>query len=160
MASLFKTQILFDIQLKWIADRRAVLSALDVEETIEVGAPFEFGERTKHWTPEQLFLSSISSSFMTTFMTNAKKLDCAITHYYCETIGQIETAGEEKYQFTHINLYPKIYIANEALKDKANLALKKTHEYCLITNSIQSIVIYHSEVLLDTAPQLAEKQHQ
>ncbi len=67
--------------------------------------------------------------------------------------------ANERSLFTHINLYPKIYIADESLRDKANMALKKTHEYCLITQSIHPVVIYHSDVLLNTAPQLAATHH-
>jgi ribosome biogenesis GTPase A len=33
------------------------------------------------------------------------------------------------------------------LREKANHALEKTHKYCLVTNSVNADVFYHSEVL-------------
>jgi organic hydroperoxide reductase OsmC/OhrA len=140
-------QFLFEVQLNWLADTRGVLSARDAAGTIHVATPPAFGGQGKPWTPEHLFLSSISSCFMTTYLAFAKKIHFEIYHFECDTIGQIEVV-DGKYKFTHINLYPKIYIVDEILRDKATLALEKTHKYCLVINSLNAEVFYHSEVLI------------
>jgi organic hydroperoxide reductase OsmC/OhrA len=141
-------QFLFEVQLNWLADTRGILSAHDANGTIHVATPPEFGGGGKPWTPEHYFLSSISSSFMTTYLAFAKKLHFTISNFECNAIGQIEII-DGKYKFTNINLYPKIFIAGETLREKANLALEKTHKYCLVTNSVNADVFYHSEVLTD-----------
>lgn len=90
---------------------------------------------------------------MTTYLAFAKKLQFEITNFECNTIGQIEIVNG-KYKFTLINVYPKISVADETLKEKANTALEKTHKYCLISNSINAAIFYHSEILIDKKVEL------
>jgi organic hydroperoxide reductase OsmC/OhrA len=146
MAGKTGKQFMFEVQLNWLADTRGILSARDAEGTIHVATPPGFGGEGKPWTPEHLFLSSISSCFMTTYLAFAKKLHFTISGLECNTIGQIEIV-DDKYKFTHINLYPNIYIDGESIREKATLALEKTHQYCLVTNSLNAAVFYHSQVL-------------
>ena len=148
-------QFLFEVQLNWLSGTSGILSANDAEGVLKVATPPGFGGNGKPWTPEHLFLSSISSSFMTTYLAYAKKGRFDIYHFECDTIGQIEII-DGRYKFTHINLYPKVYIGDETLREKATLALKKTHQYCLVTNSVNATVVYHSEVLI--APPRAKSQ--
>ena len=149
MSVKLNKQFFFEVQLNWLADTRGILSARDAKGTIHVATPPEFGGSGKPWTPGHLFLSSISSGFMTTYLAFARKLKFGISHFTCHAIGQIEIV-DGKYKFTNINLFHEIFIADEALKDKANLALEKTHRNCLITNSIKADIFYHSKVLLET----------
>jgi organic hydroperoxide reductase OsmC/OhrA len=144
-------QFFFEVKLNYLADTRGVLSAKDAEGTLHIATPPEFGGEGKPWTPEHYFLSSVSGCFMTTYLAFVKKLQFAISNFECNAIGQIEIL-EGKYKFTNINLFPKIYIADESLREKANLAVEKTHKYCLITNSLNAAVFYHTEVLLTAQP--------
>lgn len=148
MAGKNDKQFLFEVQLNWLADKTGILSARNAAGTIHVATPPEFGGEARSWSPEHLFLSSISSCFMTTYLAFAQKLGFEISHFECNSIGQIEIV-EGKYKFTHINLYPKVYIADEVIRDKANLAMEKTHKYCLISNSVNAEIYYHSEIVSD-----------
>ena len=71
-----------------------------------------------------------------------------IANFECNTIGQILLV-DGKYKFTKIDLFPKIFITDESVREKANQAVEKTHKYCLITNSVDAAVFYHSEVLIN-----------
>ena len=142
-------QFFFEVQLNWLEGKRGILSAKDTAGTIHVATPPEFGGEGKPWTPEHLFLSSISSCFMTTLLAFAQKLHLDISGFDCQVVGKIEII-DGKYKFTNINLYPRIFIADESLREKANIAVQKTHKYCLITNSVNATVYYHTEVLIDT----------
>jgi peroxiredoxin-like protein len=147
MAGKSDKQFLFEVKLNWLAGTRGILSANDAEGTVHVATPPEFGGEGKPWTPEHLFLSAVSSSFMTTYLAFAKKLQFGIANFECNAIGQIQLV-EGKYKFTRIDVYPKIFISDEAIREKANKAVEKTHKYCLITNSVNAAVFYHSEVLI------------
>lgn len=140
--------LLFEVQLDWLAGSRGILSAEKTHGTIYVATPSEFGGEENMWSPEHLFLSAVSSCFMTTYLAFAKKLQFEISELRCSAIGQIEIVNG-KYKFTHIDLYPKVFIADEALKEKANLAMEKTHKYCLVSNSVNADVFYHSEVFTE-----------
>jgi peroxiredoxin-like protein len=151
MAGKTDKQFSFEVQLDWLADTRGILSSKKADGTIQVATPPEFGGEGNPWTPEHLFLSAISSCFMTTYLAFAKKLGFEISHFDCNAIGQIEIV-EGKYKFTNINLFPKVYIISEELRDKARIAMEKTHKYCLITNSVNADIFYHSEVIVDPHP--------
>jgi len=140
-------QFFFETQLDWLADTRAVLSAKDAMGSMHVAMAPEFGGKGKPWTAEHLFLSAISSSFMETFLLYASKLHLEISGFKCEAIGQVEIVNG-KYKFTTINLYPKIFIEDESLRGKANQSIEKTHKNCLISNSVNADIFYHSVVCL------------
>ncbi|MBL0146240.1 MAG: OsmC family protein [Chitinophagaceae bacterium] len=155
MAGKTDRQFFFEVQLNWIEETKGALTAKEADGLIHVGTPAKFGGKGKPWTPELLFLSSISSCYMTTYIAFAKKAGFEISHFDCNTIGQIEIV-EAKYKFTNINLYPKIYIARESLREKATAVLEKTNKSCLIVNTINAAVFFHSEILLDKHPKLAK----
>ena len=156
MSGKTNKQFLFEVQLNWLTAKKGVLFAKDAEGTLHVATPPIFGGEGKPWTPEHLFLSSISSCFMTTYLAFAQKSGFEISDFDCNIIGQIEIV-EGRYKFTNINLYPKVYIANESLREKASVALEKTHKYCLITNSVNAGIFYHSEILI--APGITATQN-
>ena len=141
-------QFLFQVELNWLSKQKGILSAHDVRGTVHVATPASFGGEGKDWSPEHLFLGSLSSCFMATYLVFTKKFLFEISRFECNVIGQVELI-EGKYQFTSINIFPKIYVADDALIEKARLALQKTQEYCLVSNSIKAEVIYHSEVIID-----------
>jgi peroxiredoxin-like protein len=141
-------QFVFEVELNWLVKKRGVLSSNNVNNTLHVATPQEFGGEGREWSPEHLFLSSISSCFMSTYLFFAQKLNFEVINLECTAIGQIELI-DGKYQFTRINLVPKIYIASEELREQANLALEKAQKYCLISNSINASIIYNSEVIAD-----------
>lgn len=148
MAGKSDKQFFFEVKLNWLTGCRGILSAKDAEGSVHVATPPEFGGEGKPWSPEHLFLSSISSSYMATYLLFAKKLGFEIANFECNTIGQILLV-DGKYKFTKIDLFPKIFIADESVREKANQAVEKTHKYCLITNSVNAAVFYHSEVLIN-----------
>ncbi len=157
MAGKTDKQFVFEVNLNWLTGTRGILSARDATGTLHVATPPVFGGEGKPWTPEHLFLSSISSCFMTTFLVFAQKLALPFSDLDCNAIGQVEII-DGKYKFTHINLYPRVHITGETLREKANLALEKTHKYCLITNSVNADVFYHSEVVTDAFPEPETKK--
>ncbi|MES1217804.1 MAG: OsmC family protein [Bacteroidota bacterium] len=148
MAGKTDKQFFFEVQLNWLEGKRGILSAKDATGTIHVATPPEFGGEGRPWTPEHLFLSSISSCYMTTFLAFAHKFNIEISRMDCHILGQIEIV-EGKYKFTEINLYPRVFIEDEAIRQKTNQAVEKTNKYCLITNSVNATIYYHTQVLMD-----------
>jgi len=143
--------LFFEVSLNWIEKKKGLLASSDTEGVLHVGTPPAFGGEGKPWTPEHLFLGSLSSCFMTTFLAFADKADLPILHFACPVIGQIGIKGG-KYRFLSIDLYPRIILEQDSLKEKALKVLEKTHEYCIISNSISAPVYYHSEVLTEELP--------
>jgi len=155
MAGKKDKQFLFEVQLNWLMGTKGILTAKGVKGSIHLATPLIFGGEVKQWTAEQLFLSSLSGSFMSTYLLFAKKIGFAIDGFECNTIGKIEVI-DGKYRFTKIDLYPKIFLTGEELRQKAKTALAKTHKHCLIINSLSSTVFYHSELLVTPAERGSE----
>ena len=147
MSGKTEKHILFEVQLNWLCKKKGILRAKDAEGKLYVATPPKFGGEGKPWTPEHYFLNAISGCFMTTYLSFAHKLGFNISNFECTTIGEIEIV-DGKYKFTIINLYPKIYIAEESLRKKASAALSKTHKHSLISNSVKADIFYHSEILI------------
>lgn len=143
------TQYFFEVKLDWLVKNRGILHVPGISEVLHVAAPPEFGGDGKNWSPEHLFLSAVSSCYMSTFLVFAGKMGFGITHLACNAIGQVEIE-EGKYKFTHINLYPSVFIADESLRNKATRAMEKTQAYCLVGNSVNATLIYHNELLVGT----------
>jgi len=139
-------QTLFEIRLDWLQDDKGILTSNEVKDTIHVALPPAFGGEKDQWSPEHLLLGAISSCYMTTYLVFAKKMDFTISHFECQTIGTIEMVNG-KYEFTVINVYPRINITDESCREKAITAMQKTQKYCLVSNSLKANIIYHGEVL-------------
>lgn len=152
MPSKTDKQYQFKVQLHWTGKKQGVLSADNATGTIEVATPPEFGGEGTLWSPEHLFLSAINSCFMTTFLAFAEKMRLPVEDFECPVIGQLRLI-DGKFGFFAIDLFPKVHIANEGLRDMVVLALEKTHKYCIITNSVSAPVYYHSEIVVENTPE-------
>ncbi len=139
-------QFFFEVDLNWLTKTKGILTAKDARGPIYVDMPLQFGGIEKEWAPEHLFLSSLSSCYMSTLLSFIQKMNFELSHFECKVIGEIELA-DGKYKFTTINLFPKIYIAEEANKPKALEAIEKANRYCIISNSIDATIYYHTEII-------------
>jgi organic hydroperoxide reductase OsmC/OhrA len=150
-----KHQYYFEVQLNWQEGRKGILTANDVKDTIKVATPPEFtGGVPDMWSPEHLFLSSLSSCFMTTYLAIAEKRKLVLSHFECSAIGQIELV-EGHLEFTTVNLYPKIFVAKQEEVTIANEVLVKAYKHCIVANSIKPHLIHHGEVLVDKHPHMS-----
>jgi peroxiredoxin-like protein len=147
MSAKMEKQFVFETHLNWLAGNRAVVSAEGAEGAFQVATPAAFGGEGGTWAPEHLLLASISSCFMTTYLALAKKFDFRISHFECEAIGQIKMV-DGMFKFTAIDIYPGVYIHTEELREKASIALEKTKKYCIISNTLNAELFYHSKVVV------------
>ena len=146
-----KHQYFFEVELSRTEGRKGMLTAKDVEGSIGIATAPEFkGGIPDIWTPEHLFLGSLCSGFMTTYLALADQKKINVAHVTCAAIGQINLY-EAHLEFTTINLYPKIYIEAEEDRDLANELLLSAYSYCIIANSINPLLVNHGEVLVEKA---------
>lgn len=144
-----KHQYFFEVQLDHLEGRKGLLTAKDVSRSIEVATPPEFaGGIPDIWSPEHLFLSSLSSCLMTTYLAIAEKRRLTITDFTCSTIGQVELV-EGHLEFTIVNLFPRIFVEKEEDLPLANEVLLKTYKHCIIANSVKAQLVHHGEVLVN-----------
>lgn len=136
----------YTVDLNWKQDRLGTLSSDKLNSTIEVATPPEFpGGVEGIWSPEHLFVSSVSSCFMTTFLAIAEysKFDYEqLDVHAIGTLGKIEG----KFAMTEIILKPTLVITDEEQASKAERLLEKAEKACLITRSINTKVFLKPKV--------------
>jgi organic hydroperoxide reductase OsmC/OhrA len=147
MADHIQDKNLFQASVIWLNGKKGMITSSEVNGTIHVETAAVFGGKGKPWTPEHLFLGSLSSCFMSTFLGIAERLKLSIDGLSCRVSGVAEMVNGRP-SFTRIDVYPDIYIEGEGNEKKAHLALQKTHKECLVTNSISSHINYHSSIRL------------
>jgi organic hydroperoxide reductase OsmC/OhrA len=142
----------FETQLSWKEGRKGLTTAVGINTGIEVATPPEFpGGIPGIWSPEHLFLSSLSSCLMTTYLAIAEKKRLTVCNFTCDAIGQVQLV-ERLLEFTKIDLYPKVTVCRDEDIPVANEVLLKAYKHCIIANSIRSLLIHHGEVSVEHAP--------
>ena len=139
--------IIFSTDLHWSVDKSGVVSSHSAKKSVLVSTSPEFGGSEGDWSPEHLFLSAIASCFMSTYLVFVDKMKIEHTGFECAGTGQVELV-DGKYKFTYIHLYPKAFVGNSADVERALVAMEKTKKYCLISNSINSEIVQHPEVII------------
>ncbi|MDP8233820.1 MAG: OsmC family protein [Candidatus Saelkia tenebricola] len=122
--------------VSWIKEKRGVLSSSS-KLTFEVATPPEFKGHKGIWTPEDLFVASINSCIMTTFLYYAEKERLEFLNYESEAEGVLEKL-ENEFMFSKIYIKPKIVIVSSNQIKKTEEILRYAEENCLISNSVKS----------------------
>jgi len=139
-------RFLFEVQLNLLEDKLGLIHASDVSGALHVATPVKFGGAGNEWSAEHLLLGSLASSFMSTYLAYGKKLNIEIAAFECQAIGQVKLVND-RYKFAGIDLYPKIFILDKAQKEIAARALKQTEANCIVANSLDSQIYFHSQVI-------------
>jgi len=139
--------IIFTSDLYWEKGETGVVNSHSVNHAVHVATAPEFGGKKGEWSPEHLFLSSITSCYMSTYLAFVNKLTFENIDFECSATGQVDLV-DGKYKFTFIHVYPRAYVKNESDREKAELAMAKAKRYCLISNSINAEIIQHPEVIV------------
>jgi len=138
--------IIFTTELYWSGDKLGILDSPSLK-SFSVSTSPEFGGPEGEWSPEHLFLCSITSCFMSTYLSFVNKMKIENTGFECSSTGQVEVV-DGKYKFTYIHIYPKAFVGNDADVEKARVAMEKTKKYCLISNSVSAEIVQHPEVAI------------
>ena len=130
----------YEVDLQWKEGRIGILSSDKLDDRIEVATPPEFpGGIEGIWSPEHLYVASVSSCFMTSFTAVAEYSKLSFEELTVPATGVMSNESG-KYEITEIILRPTLTISDESKKDKALRILQKAEEICLITRSIKTEV--------------------
>ena len=139
----------YQVDLKYLTDRKGVISSPELNQEIEVATPPEFPKGMPGiWSPEHLFTAAVSSCFMTTFLAIAENSNLEFTGLSCPAEGVLGK-NEGKYAMTEIILKPVLIIPNEADRERAERIMIKSEKACLISNSITSVIHLEPTVLIN-----------
>jgi peroxiredoxin-like protein len=149
----------YETQVEWTGQRTGELRA-DGLPRLEVAPPPEFRGMEGVWTPEHLFVASVNSCFMTTFLAIAELSRLEFVRFDCDCNGLLEKLESSGYQITKITLRPHLVVRNSKDIDRALRILEKAERNCLISNSIKAIVSLEPEVNFDHEVALEMRQEE
>ncbi|HKK47238.1 MAG TPA: OsmC family protein [Balneolaceae bacterium] len=138
----------YDVAIKWDHDRKGTMSSTVLDQPIEVATPPEFDKGIEGvWSPEHLFVASVSSCLMTTFLAIAEYSKLSFQDLNIKATGKMEKV-DGKYMFSEITLHPVLTINDEKYTEKAERILQKSEEACLISNSIKTNIKLEPEIVV------------
>ena len=137
---------IYQVDVKWMADRIGEASSPELLNTIDVATPPQFPKGLEGvWSPEHFFTAAVNGCFMTTFLAIAENSKLAFTSFHCTADGKLEKV-DGKYLMTEVVLKPILVIESESDREKAERILQKSESACLISNSIKSKVSLITDV--------------
>jgi peroxiredoxin-like protein len=132
-----ENQILYKTEIEWTGERRGELRAPALPR-LEIDAPPDFKGHEGVWTPEHLFVASVNSCFMTTFLAIAENSNLELVKFHTDAEGTLEKVEGQGLMITHITLRPKLVIKHSRDAERALRIFEKAEKHCLIANSIRT----------------------
>lgn len=140
-------QHFYSTEVEWTGDRRGDLSAPHLPD-LEVDAPPEFKGHAGVWTPEHLFVASVNSCFMTTFLAIAENSKLDFVSLRVGAKGKLEKLDGQGFMMTEIIIRPRLVLRQASGAERALRILQKAERNCLISNSVKTKVILQPEVTI------------
>jgi organic hydroperoxide reductase OsmC/OhrA len=127
-------------------------SAVDGKPSLAMSAaPAYQGDPAVH-NPEDLFVMSLSSCQMLTYLAMAGRSGINVLDYSDEAEGKLEAApgpgGRRVMKMTRVRLRPRIRVEAGTEAAKALALVEKAHAGCFISNSVSCEVINEPEVVV------------
>lgn len=132
-----ENQFLYKTEVEWTGERHGELRAPQLPK-FDVDAPPEFKGHEGVWTPEHLFVASVNSCFMTTFLAIAENSRLEFVKFNAAAEGKLEKVEGQGLMITHITLRPKLVVKHSRDTERALRIIEKAEKHCLIANSIRT----------------------
>ena len=143
----------YNIQINWTGnrgkgtrsyksyDRSHVISG-EGKPDIEGSSDASFqGDRSKY-SPEDLFVSTLSSCHMLWYLHLCAVNGVIVLEYNDKAIGEMEETTDGSGRFTRVTLKPEVLVADDSMIDKANELHRDAHKMCFIANSVNFEVMH------------------
>jgi len=132
-----ENQYLYKTEVEWTGERHGELRAPALPK-LAVDAPPEFKGHAGVWTPEHLFVASVNSCFMTTFLAIAENSKLEFEKFRADAEGKLEKVEGKGLMITHITLRPQLVVKHSRDTERALRIFEKAEKHCLISNSIKT----------------------
>jgi len=138
-------KFIYKNSIEWQEEKKGIISS-DDKPSIKVATPPEFKGHAGIWNPEDLFIASVNTCIMTTFLYLADRNNLEFISYKSDAEGILELVGN-KFMFSEITIRPLIVIKQDSDLSKTKDLIELSEKSCLISNSIKSQVKVEGTVL-------------
>ena len=137
----------FTVNLAWDKDKEGTLTAR-TNPHLPVATPPDFGGPEGVWSAEELFVASVASCLMSTFLYVADRFDVPLEAYSAVSTGRMALAPAGL-RFTSIDVTIRVTVPDEEARERAAaLRLReKIEKYCPVSTALNCPV----RVTLDLA---------
>ena len=135
----------YDTEVEWKKEKEGHISGTSLPE-VPVGAPPEFKGREGVWSPEHLFVASLNTCYMLTFLAIAENSKVPLMSFSSTAKGKLEKVAGSNYQITEIVVKPRVVIASVNDLSRMPRILEKAKENCFVSNSIKSAIKLEPEI--------------
>jgi organic hydroperoxide reductase OsmC/OhrA len=135
----------YETEIEWTKEKEGQIKG-PTPPTVSVGAPPEFKGREGIWSPEDLFVASLNTCFMLTFLAIAENSKVPLVSFSSAAKGKLERVPGSNYQITGIVVKPRVVIASANDLGRIPRILEKAKENCFVSNSIKSATKIEPEV--------------
>ena len=135
----------YSTEVEWTGERTGDLRAPGLP-SLQIDAPPEFKGHDGAWTPEHLFVASVNSCFLTTFLAIAENSKLEFVSFQARAKGKLEKLDEQGFMMTEIVLRPRLVTRNARDAERASRILEKAEKHCLISNSVKTKIRLEPEV--------------
>jgi organic hydroperoxide reductase OsmC/OhrA len=136
----------FETELSWQREKRGRLSARD-NPALPVATPPAFGGPERTWCPEELFVASIESCLMSTFLYFAERFGLSLSAYASRSRGVLDKTPEGlRFSAVEVNVRA-VWGDDESLQKAEALRMKeKLEKYCPVSASLKCPVVLEVEM--------------
>ncbi|SDB29032.1 Organic hydroperoxide reductase OsmC/OhrA [Flavobacteriaceae bacterium MAR_2010_188] len=148
----------YNVVINWENTRKGLICSPELSKEdgicIEVATPPEFDQGIPGiWSPEHLFVASVSGCLMTTFLAIADSSKLEFMSFSCKATGKLEKV-DGKMMISEISLRPTIVISDELQTSRAMRIVQKAENACLISNSMKSKI--NLDITVEVKPLLID----
>lgn len=139
----------YEVNLKWKGKRKGLLSSPVLPQNIEVATPPEFPKGIEEiWSPEHLFIASINSCLLTTFLSIAENSKLQFISFDSKSVCNVDMI-DGKYTITEIILQPKLVIPYSQKPERARHILEMSEKACIISGAIKANIRLEPEIIIE-----------
>lgn len=131
-------QYQYHVDISWKAEKKGTASSPGLPE-LEVATPADFNGHEGIWAPEHLFVASVASCIMTTFLAVAEASRFSFKSYSSSAAGTLEQVGKG-YKFTKVEVTVNLVVEDESTVSRAEKLLEKAEQNCFISASVEAEV--------------------
>jgi organic hydroperoxide reductase OsmC/OhrA len=130
----------YQAELVWRGGRVATVTS-DERPELTVAPPPEFsGGHDDRWSPEHLYLASLESCTMLSFLAHCAHNDLDVEEYSSDATGSLERrGGDQRYAFTHVAMVVRARMAAGQAEAARGLTGKAERD-CFISASTSATV--------------------
>ena len=107
---------------------------------LEMSGPPEFLGSADYVNPEELFVASLASCQMLTYLALAARRGIKVTSYQDEAEGEM-MVKDGRMRFTKVTLHPTITISADSRLEEAESLVERAHQDCFIGNSVTTELV-------------------